>query len=103
MTFNCIHYHESVQHCVIKCTLVVLSTTTRVILLAIKFRDLKRQKYLQKYRGFYNYYIGFYSDDFLFNHYVIEQSAIKCLSYTVKPAHVVPSIKQSPVLKGHLY
>jgi len=24
-------------------------------------------------------------------------------AYTVKPAHVVTSIKQSPVLKGHLF
>ena len=25
----------------------------------------------------------------------------KCSAYTVKPAHTVTSIKQSPVLKGH--
>ena len=30
---------------------------------------------------------------------------IKCTEcvYTVKPAHVVTSIKQSPVLKGHIF
>ena len=26
-----------------------------------------------------------------------------CLTYTVKPAYAVPSIKQSHVLKGHLF
>jgi len=27
----------------------------------------------------------------------------KCILYTVKPARAVTSVKQSPVLKGHLF
>ena len=39
----------------------------------------------------------------IFQMYLLNGACENIKAYSVKPAHVVTSIKQSPVLKGHIF